>query len=106
MNIAWDSFRILDNNSNNVIFMRPEDPCIMECAQNSGSTVTFPDASINLETIRKKLIYRYYKDLEEYISEMRALFENQIEYMGRTHKLFLQVENIRKRFFKFIEKSQ
>lgn len=105
MNIAWDSFRILDNNSNNVIFMRPEDPCIIEYAHNNGSTVSYPDASINLETIRKKLIYRYYIDLDEYIAEMRALFENQIDYMGKTHKLFLQVDNIRKRFFKFIEKS-
>lgn len=76
MNVAWDSFRIIDNNSNNVIFIRPEDPCIMEDLQNSEENVTFPDASINLETIRKKLIYRYYKNLDEFIAEMRALFDN------------------------------
>ena len=26
MNLAWDSFRIVDDNSNNVIFMLPDDP--------------------------------------------------------------------------------
>jgi hypothetical protein len=26
MNTAWDSFRIVDNNTNNVIFMLPDDP--------------------------------------------------------------------------------
>ncbi len=25
MNLAWDAFRILDNNSKNIIFMMPED---------------------------------------------------------------------------------
>lgn len=79
MNVAWDSFRIIDNNSNNVLFMRPEDPCVIEQSDHPGS---FPDASINLETIRKKLIYRYYHNLDEYITEMRALFDNQIDHMA------------------------
>ena len=86
--------------------MRPDDPCMLENTRNQQAQVNLPDVSINLETIRKKLVYRYYKDLEEYIQEMQTLFDNQTEYMGRTHKLYIQVENMRKRFFKFIEKNR
>jgi len=30
MHIAWDSFRIVDHNTNNVIFMLPDDPTSKE----------------------------------------------------------------------------
>jgi len=67
MNIAWDSFRIVDNNSNNVIFMLPDDPCSDEFLDFSRKV---HNPTINLETIRQKLKYRYYWSLEEFISEM------------------------------------
>ena len=75
MNVAWDSFRIIDNNANNVIFMRPDDPCSEEFTKYASSN-KYKDVSVNLETIRKKLTYRYYINLEEYIDEMQILFQN------------------------------
>jgi hypothetical protein len=49
MNIAWDSFRIVDNNTNNVQFMLPDDPCSPEFLEYSQKV---RDPAINLETIR------------------------------------------------------
>ena len=49
MNTAWDSFRIVDNNTNNVIFMLPDDPLSSEF-QEYAAKVSNP--TINLETIR------------------------------------------------------
>jgi hypothetical protein len=49
MNIAWDSFRIVDNNTNNVIFMLPDDPCTPEYADYA---LKVSNPTINLETIR------------------------------------------------------
>lgn len=57
MNLAWDSFRIIDNNSNNVIFMLPDDPTSAEYCDYS---LKVSNPAINLETIRQKLNYRYY----------------------------------------------
>ena len=103
MNIAWDSFRIVDNNTNNVIFMLPDDPCSQEF-QDYADKVDNP--TINLETIRQKLNYRYYKCLDEYIHEMTSLFDNWVKYKGKGHKMYTQCDNMKKRFEKFIQKNK
>lgn len=103
MNIAWDSFRIVDNNTYCVIFMLPDDPCSSEF-QEYADKVSNP--TINLETIRQKLNYRYYRNFEEFINEMTTLFDNWVEFKGTNHKMYTQCDNMRKRFEKFIEKNR
>ena len=103
MNIAWDSFRIVDNNTNNVIFMLPDDPCSQEFRTYADKV---QNPTINLETIRQKLNYRYYNSLEEFINEMLILFDNWVEFKGKSHKMFTQCDNMKKRFEKFIEKNR
>lgn len=49
MNTAWDSFRIVDNNTNNVIFMLPDDPLSPEFLEYASKV---QNPTINLETIR------------------------------------------------------
>jgi hypothetical protein len=49
MNIAWDSFRIVDNNTNNVIFMLPDEPCSPEFREYASKV---KNPTINLQTIR------------------------------------------------------
>ena len=85
MNIAWDSFRIVDNNTNNVIFMLPDDPCSQEFRVYAEKV---QNPTINLETIRQKLNYRYYLSLDEFINEMLILFDNWVEFKGKSHKMF------------------
>lgn len=85
MTIAWDGFRIVDNNSHSVIFMLPDDPCTKEF-QEYASKVENP--TINLETIKQKLQYRYYVTLDEFVNEMITLFENWAQYKGRNNKMF------------------
>ena len=103
MNIAWDSFRIVDNNTNNVIFMLPDDPCTPEFTQYAQKV---SNPTINLETIRQKLNYRYYICLGEFVSEMMGLFENWVCYKGTNNKMYTQCDNMKKRFEKFIEKNR
>lgn len=103
MNIAWDSFRIVDNNTNNVIFMLPDDPCSPEF-KIYAEKVNNP--TINLETIRQKLNYRYYSSLDEFITEMLVLFSNWVQFKGKDHKMYTQCENMKKRFEKFIDKNR
>jgi hypothetical protein len=85
MNIAWDSFRIVDNNTNNVIFMLPDDPCSPEYGEYSKKV---DNPTINLETIRQKLNYRYYICLEEFVTEMLTLFDNWVQYKGMDNKMY------------------
>ena len=85
MNIAWDSFRIVDNNTNNVIFMLPDDPCSPEFREYA-SKVNNP--TINLQTIRQKLTYRYYNSLEEFVQEMMTLFNNWVDLKGKNNKMY------------------
>ena len=103
MNIAWDSFRIIDNNTNNVIFMLPDDPCSHEFIEYAEKV---SNPTVNLETIRQKLNYRYYNNLDEYVTEMLHLFENWVQYKGIHHKMYFQCDNMKKRFEKFIEKNR
>jgi hypothetical protein len=103
MNIAWDSFRIVDNNTNNVIFMLPDDPCSPEYGEYAKKV---DNPTINLETIRQKLNYRYYLCLEEFVAEMLTLFDNWVQYKGMDNKMYTQCDNMKKRFEKFIEKNR
>lgn len=103
MNIAWDSFRIVDNNTNNVIFMLPDDPCSSEFREYAAKV---KNPTINLQTIRQKLTYRYYNSLDEFVDEMLTLFDNWVDLKGKGHKMHTQCDNMRKRFEKFIEKNR
>lgn len=103
MNTAWDSFRVVDNNTNNVIFMLPDDPLSPEFLEYA-SKVSNP--TINLETIRQKLNYRYYNNLDEFISEMNQLFDNWVQFKGKSHRMYQQCDNMKKRFQRFIERNK
>lgn len=103
MNTAWDSFRVVDNNTNNVIFMLPDDPLSPEFLEYA-SKVSNP--TINLETIRQKLNYRYYNNLDEFVSEMNQLFDNWVLFKGKNHRMYTQCDNMKKRFQRFIERNK
>jgi hypothetical protein len=85
MTIAWDGFRIVDNNTHSVIFMLPDDPCT-EDYQDYALNVENP--TINLETIKQKLQYRYYTSLQEFVNEMMILFDNWVAYKGENSKMY------------------
>ena len=50
MTIAWDGFRIVDNNTHSVIFMLPDDPCT-EDYQDYALKVENP--TINLDILQR-----------------------------------------------------
>ena len=102
MNIAWDSFRIVYNNTNNVIFMLPDEPCSPEFREYAAKV---ENPTINLQTIRQKLTYRYYNNLDEFVGEMLTLFDNWVNLKGKGNKMYTQCDNMRNRFQKFIDKN-
>ena len=83
--------------------MLPDDPCSSEFREYA-SKVNNP--TINLQTIRQKLTYRYYNSLEEFVQEMMTLFNNWVDLKGKNNKMYTQCDNMKKRFEKFIEKNR
>lgn len=52
------------------------------------------------------MTYRYYNSLEEFVEEMLTLFENWVDLKGKSHKMYTQCENMKKRFERFIDKNR
>ena len=104
MSIAWDAFRVIDNNSSSVMFVRcDENP---ESVERRRYDAAVKNSSITLENIRMKLTYRYYKNVDEFVSDMETLFENWIQFNGERHRQYITCVNMRNRFRKFIEKNR
>ena len=100
MSIAWDSFRVIDDNSCSVIFTQcDENP---ESAERQRYDAAVQDSSVTLENIRSKLTYRYYSNVDEFVAEMETLFANWIQYNSERHRMYSQCINMRNRFRRFI----
>ena len=88
MNIAWDAFRLIDNNTSCVIFMMAHDTEDPQSNENQQYCARVREPAVHLESIRQKLSYRYYRNLDEFVNEMELLFANWIDFNGTEHRMF------------------